>query len=56
MNIGFAPFLPWPILTALAVLTLAIAALAIFRRLRGSWIRALAGIALLAALANPVAG
>ncbi|MFK0162372.1 hypothetical protein [Rhizobium sp. NPDC090279] len=54
MNIGFAPFLPWPVLAALAVLTLAIAALAIYRRLRGSWVRALAGIALLAALANPV--
>ncbi len=54
MNIGFAPFLPWPILAALAVLTLAIAALAIYRRLRGGWIRALAGVALLAALANPV--
>ncbi|MBB5576523.1 MULTISPECIES: hypothetical protein [Rhizobium] len=54
MNIGFAPFLPWPILAALAVLTLAIAALAIYRRMRGSGIRALAALALLAALANPV--
>ncbi len=54
MNIGFAPFLPWPILAALAVLTLVIAALAIYRRLRGGWVRGLAGIALLAALANPV--
>ncbi|WFU07768.1 glutamine amidotransferase [Rhizobium sp. CB3090] len=54
MNIGFAPFLPWPILAALAVLTLGIAALAIYRRMRGSWIRALAAFALLAALANPV--
>lgn len=54
MNIGFAPFLPWPVLTALAVITLAIAALAVFRRMRGGWIRALAAFALLAALANPV--
>ena len=54
MNIGFAPFLPWPMLAALAVLTLAIAALAIYRRLRGGWIRALASIALLTALTNPV--
>ncbi|AYG59803.1 hypothetical protein [Rhizobium jaguaris] len=54
MNIGFAPFLPWPVLVALAVLTLAITALAIFRRMRGGWIRALAAFALLAALANPV--
>ncbi len=54
MNIGFAPFLPWPVLSALAVLTIAIAALAIYRRLRGGWIRALAAFALLAALANPV--
>ncbi len=54
MNIGFAPFLPWPVLSALAVLMLAISVLAIYRRLRGSWIRALAGIALLIALANPV--
>ncbi|WFU00559.1 hypothetical protein QA648_10250 [Rhizobium sp. CB3171] len=54
MNIGFAPFLPWPVLAALAVLTLGIAALAIYRRMRGSWIRALAAFALLAALANPV--
>ncbi|MDL2397321.1 hypothetical protein [Rhizobium mayense] len=54
MNIGFAPFLPWPVLAALAVLALGIAALAIYRRMRGSWIRALAAFALLAALANPV--
>ncbi|MBB3452166.1 hypothetical protein FHT86_000422 [Rhizobium sp. BK313] len=54
MNIGFAPFLPWPVLAALAVLTLGIAALAVYRRMRGSWIRALAAFALLAALANPV--
>ncbi|MDL2405069.1 hypothetical protein PY650_05265 [Rhizobium calliandrae] len=54
MNIDFAPFLPWPILAALAVLTLGITALAIYRRMRGSWIRALAAFALLAALANPV--
>lgn len=54
MNIGFAPFLPWPVLAALAVLTLAIAALSIFRRMRGGWIRMAAAFALLAALANPV--
>ncbi|MBB4566005.1 membrane protein [Rhizobium leucaenae] len=54
MNIGFAPFLPWPVLAALAVLTLGIAALGIYRGMRGSWIRTLAAFALLAALANPM--
>ncbi|NLR96754.1 hypothetical protein HGP17_07890 [Rhizobium sp. P38BS-XIX] len=54
MNIGFAPFLPWPVLAALALLTLVIAALAIYRGLRGAWIRTIAAFALLAALVNPV--
>jgi hypothetical protein len=54
MNIGFAPFLPWPVLAVLAVITLAIVGFGLWRRMRGGWVRAAAALALLAALANPV--
>ncbi|MCP1168756.1 hypothetical protein [Limimaricola litoreus] len=49
----FDPLLPWPALWTLAALTAAVVALALWRRLPGWWLRALAGIALLAGLANP---
>nr|WP_306467299.1 hypothetical protein [Limimaricola sp. G21655-S1] len=45
--------LPWPALWALAALTVLVVALALWRGLPGWWLRALAGLALLAGLANP---
>ena len=54
LSITFEPFLPWPVvLAALAVAVLAGAAV-IALRMRGGWLRALAALALVAALANPV--
>jgi hypothetical protein len=53
MTIEFAPFFSWPILGALGVLAIMLAALAFWRGLRGASIRALALAALLLALANP---
>lgn len=50
MTLDFQPFLPWPVIIVVAV----IAAFAIWRRLRGAWLRALAALALLVALANPL--
>jgi len=49
----FDPLLPWPALWALAALTVLVVALALWRGLPGWWLRALAGLALLAGLANP---
>ncbi len=47
------PLLPWPVLGALAALAVALVAVALWRGLRGWWLRGLAAAALLAALANP---
>ena len=52
-SIIFDPLLPWLTIYLVAGVTLAAVALAIWRRLPGWWLRALAGLALLAALANP---
>ncbi len=52
-SILFDPLLPWLMIYLVAGLTLAAVVLAIWRRLPGWWLRALAGLALLAALANP---
>ncbi|MCC0064735.1 MAG: hypothetical protein H6895_11710 [Defluviimonas sp.] len=49
----FDPLLPWPVLWALAGLAAAFVALAVWRRLGGWWLRALALTALLAAIAQP---
>ncbi len=49
----FRPLLPWPVLAALAVVTLAGLALAIRLRMRGWPGRALAAVVLLAALTGP---
>ena len=49
----FDPLLPWPALGALAALTGVVVGLALWRGLPGRWLRALAGIALLAGLSNP---
>jgi hypothetical protein len=53
LSIGWAPLLPWPVVTALAVVALATVALAMWRRAPGVWWRAAAAAALVAALANP---
>ncbi len=52
-DIGFDPTLPLGLLTVLAVLTLAALALALWRGLAGWWLRALAALVLLVALAGP---
>jgi hypothetical protein len=49
----FAPLLPWPVLGAVAAVAAVMVALALWRGLRGWWLRGLAAVALLAALANP---
>ncbi|MGO7208716.1 hypothetical protein ACCT30_47940, partial [Rhizobium ruizarguesonis] len=54
MTFDFSPFLAWSVLAALAVVSAVIAAFAIWRGIRGAWIRTLAALAMLAALANPV--
>ncbi|PWE56861.1 hypothetical protein DEM27_04215 [Metarhizobium album] len=54
MTIGFDPFLPWLVLAGLAVLVAALAGLGLWRGVRGTLVRTLAGFALLAALANPL--
>ncbi|SEH66427.1 hypothetical protein SAMN05216228_1005172 [Rhizobium tibeticum] len=54
MTVDFSPFIPWPVLAGLAVIVVATAAFAIWRRVRGAWIRSLAALALLTALANPL--
>ncbi|MDM9628852.1 hypothetical protein QTL95_23425 [Rhizobium sp. S152] len=54
MTLDFVPFVPWPIIVALAVVIGLLSIFALWRRMRGAWIRALAALALLAALANPV--
>lgn len=52
-EITFAPLLPWPVLGAFAGVAVLMVALALLRGLRGWWLRGLAALALLAALANP---
>ena len=52
-EITFAPLLPWPMLGAVAGVAVLMVALALWRGLRGWWLRGLAALALLAALANP---
>ncbi|MEM6387800.1 MAG: hypothetical protein AAF718_16355 [Pseudomonadota bacterium] len=52
-TIIFDPLLPWPILWVACGFAVVFAALAVFRRLSGWWLRGLAFAALLLALANP---
>lgn len=52
-SVVFQPDLPVPFLIALGVLTFVMVALALWRRLPGWWLRALAASVLLLALANP---
>ncbi len=52
-GIVFAPRLDWPILWALMGVCALMIGLALWRGLRGWWLRGLAALALIAALANP---
>ncbi len=52
-NIVFAPLLDWPVIWVVAALSALIVGLALWRGLRGWWLRGFAAVALLAALANP---
>ena len=52
-SIIFQPSLGWPILIALAALMAVTVVLALWRRLPGWWLRALAALVLLVALADP---
>ncbi len=54
MTLDFAPFLPWFALLALAVVALALSTLGFARGVRGTGIRLLAFLAVLAALSNPL--
>ncbi|MFN2305988.1 MAG: hypothetical protein ABR504_03350 [Paracoccaceae bacterium] len=49
----FDPLLPWVAIAVVAALIAVAVGLAIYRRLGGWWLRGLAGLAVLAALANP---
>jgi len=51
--ISFDPLLPWAVIGMLAALATVFVGLALARGLRGWWLRALAALVLLAALANP---
>ncbi len=52
-SLSFAPMLPWPVLAAFAVLSLGLVAFALWRGLIGWWLRGLALLVLLTALADP---
>ena len=52
-SVIFQPDVPWPVLAALGGLTALMVALALWRRLPGWWLRALASSVLLLALAGP---
>jgi hypothetical protein len=54
LSLSFDPLVPWAILAIAALVIAAIASVGVFRRSRGSWLRAGAAAALCAALANPV--
>ncbi|WP_343117157.1 hypothetical protein [Ostreiculturibacter nitratireducens] len=52
-HVIFDPLLPWPVVWAAAGVALVLVALALWRGLSGWWLRALAAVALLAAIAQP---
>ncbi|MBP1874130.1 hypothetical protein J2Z19_003854 [Ensifer adhaerens] len=54
MTADFSPFIPWPYLAVLAVAAAILAALGIWRGVRGAWVRAAALAAFCLALANPI--
>lgn len=51
--IGFDPLLPWGLIAGLGALSVLLVAVALWRGLGGWWLRGLAALVLLAALANP---
>ena len=53
-SVSFAPLVPWPVVIGAAVVALLLVVPGIWRRMRGGWLRALAALALLLALAGPV--
>ncbi|HEY2008560.1 MAG TPA: hypothetical protein VGH23_06210 [Rhizomicrobium sp.] len=53
-RLAFAPVIPMPLLTALAVIAILITAYAFFMRARGAWARGVAFAVLLFALAGPL--
>ncbi|MET0314708.1 MAG: hypothetical protein ABW275_09985, partial [Hansschlegelia sp.] len=53
LDLAFAPLIPLPALLALALAGLVVAALCVFGRTRGAWLRAGAIACLLLALTNP---
>jgi len=55
MSLAFDPFLPLPVILAIALLALLLVGWALAKRMRGAALRALALAALVLALANPVA-
>jgi len=55
MTLAFDPFLPLPLLLAIALVAVLLVGWAVFKRMRGATLRALALAALVLALANPVA-
>ena len=55
MSLAFDPLLPLPLILALALIALLLIGWAVFKRMRGAALRALALAALVLALANPVA-
>ena len=54
MTLQFSPFLPWIAVALIGIAGLALAALGLWRGLRGTFLRALALLLLVLALANPV--
>jgi hypothetical protein len=52
-SIVFAPLVPWVVIYGLIAVAVLLLALALWRGLSGWWLRGLAGVVLLAALANP---
>ena len=53
-SVVFSPLLPWPWLIAAAAIAALLLLPGIVRRMRGAWLRLLAGVSLLLALSNPV--
>jgi hypothetical protein len=52
-SIALSPFLPWPVIYALAAAALVVSAALVWRAVRGAWLRALSMALLLLALCDP---
>ena len=53
-SVSFQPLVPLPVVIGIAVIALLLVVPGLIQRMRGGWLRAIAALALLAALANPV--